>query len=169
MAFIRCQYTNDYLLTKKATDWVPAVAQLDFYTFFRELLRQILFLYFPDKGCDPARPSTIDAALPSFPHFLDFVVSFVLQSGNCSFSASAKPLSGGLSIALIDDPPFVAVLPPFLLSIHTLLQLTDFHQSHKPLSLSPTHPYCWHLLPFWTSPHIWYTAVQVCQPKSQPQ
>ena len=26
-----------------------SVAQLDFYTFFRELLRQILFLYFPNR------------------------------------------------------------------------------------------------------------------------
>ena len=30
-----------------------SVAQLDFYTFFRELLRQISFLYFPDRGCNP--------------------------------------------------------------------------------------------------------------------
>ena len=29
------------------------MTQLDFYTFFRELLRQISFLYFPDRGCDP--------------------------------------------------------------------------------------------------------------------
>lgn len=29
------------------------MAQLDFYTFFRELLRQISFLYFPDRGVRP--------------------------------------------------------------------------------------------------------------------
>ena len=38
------------------------MTQLDFYTFFRELLRQISFLYFPDRGCDPNRSPTI---LPS--------------------------------------------------------------------------------------------------------
>ena len=29
------------------------MTQLDFYTFFRKLLKQISFLYFPDRGCDP--------------------------------------------------------------------------------------------------------------------
>ena len=28
-----------------------SVTQLDFYTFFRKLLKQISFLYFPDRGC----------------------------------------------------------------------------------------------------------------------
>ena len=41
---------------EKATGWVnQSVTQLDFYTFFRKLLKQISFLYFPDRGCDPAR------------------------------------------------------------------------------------------------------------------
>ena len=33
---------------------LQSVTQLDFYTFFRKLLKQISFLYFPDRGCDPA-------------------------------------------------------------------------------------------------------------------
>ena len=41
---------------EKATGWVnQSVTQLDFYTFFRKLLKQISFLYFPDRGCDPNR------------------------------------------------------------------------------------------------------------------
>ena len=32
------------------------MTQLDFYTFFRKLLKQISFLYFPDRGCDPKHP-----------------------------------------------------------------------------------------------------------------
>ena len=40
---------------KPQAEWVQSLAQLDFYTFFRKLLKQISFLYFPDRGCDPAR------------------------------------------------------------------------------------------------------------------
>ena len=35
------------------------MAQLDFYTFFRELLRQISFLYFPDRGGVRPQPTFI--------------------------------------------------------------------------------------------------------------
>ena len=44
---------------KKATGWmVPVCDLVGFYTFFRELLKQISFLYFPDRGCDPKRQRT---------------------------------------------------------------------------------------------------------------
>ena len=48
---------------KKATGWMMPVCDLvGFYTFFRKLSKQISFLYFPDRGCDPARPPGIKKA-----------------------------------------------------------------------------------------------------------
>ena len=40
---------------KSQAVWFQSVTQLDFYTFFRKLLKQISFLYFLDRGCDPDR------------------------------------------------------------------------------------------------------------------
>ena len=68
------------------------MAQLDFYTFFRELLRQILFLYFPDRGCDPNRRSRkeVDSMEEILTTFLVSVIAGVVSYYICKWLDSRR-------------------------------------------------------------------------------